>query len=101
MAPVSSTGGNVSGNTAGVPAGGEPGKGQVAWNNAKPYVGGAATVGGVFAAVYGAIMLFPKAVGNVLFPFLPEEFRPIAACSCSCSSCACVMVLAVVMLMKR
>jgi hypothetical protein len=100
MAPPS--GGATSGGESGggVPAGNKDGEmtgGQRAWNNAKPFAYGA----GAFAGIYGASMLFPRAVGSVLFPFLPKEYQPLAACCVSCSSCAAVLALLVMMMVKR
>lgn len=61
-------------------------------------VGGAALG---FAGIYGAIMVFPKAVGDTVFPFLPEEMRPFASCCSSCSSVMSVIALVLFMLVKR
>lgn len=68
---------------------------------AKPIGAGAAVAGLSFAGIFGAIMLFPKAVGDVMFPFLPEEMRPFASCCSSCSSVMSVIALVLFMLVKR
>lgn len=54
-----------------------------------------------FAGIYGAIMLFPNAAGDVLFPFLPDEMRPFACCCSYCSSIMAMLGLVVFMLVKR
>ena len=54
-----------------------------------------------FAGIYGAIMLFPRAAGNVLFPFLPEEMRPFASCCSYCSSIMALLAGVVLLMVKR
>lgn len=54
-----------------------------------------------FGGIYGAIMLFPRAVGDVLFPFLPPEMRPFASCCSSCSSVMAMLGLVVLLMVRR
>lgn len=62
---------------------------------------GAGVAGLSFAGIFGGIMLFPKAVGDVMFPFLPEEMRPFACCCSYCSSVMAMLGLVVFMMVRR
>lgn len=62
----------------------------------------------VVALVITGIAFLPgllmKQMGDQLFPFIPEEYRPAAmagACCCSCCSCVCVVCLALFMALKN
>ncbi len=75
-----------------------PAKPMGAWQK----VGVGAAAGGLgFAGIFGAIMVFPKAVGDTIFPFLPEEMRPFASCCSYCLSIVAALALVVMMMVRR
>ena len=53
----------------------------------------------VITGIYFLPSLFVKSTGNALFPFLPEEYRPIAVAGSSCCSCCSICISALLALM--
>jgi hypothetical protein len=78
------------------------GDGGITLGKAGKYTGlGALGIGGVLLTVYGVIMIVPKALGQALFPFLPEEMQGPAVSSCCCSCCCSIALLLVVMIASK
>ena len=78
-----------------------PSVGQNAANSGVTVGKYAAGAGITLATIYGIIMIIPKAVGSAFFPFLPEEYQPIASCCSVCSSCCCVLAILLLLLTSR
>jgi hypothetical protein len=54
----------------------------------------------VFTGIYFLPPLLTKQMSDALFPFIPEEYRPLASGASSCCSCICVVICLVVVLMS-
>lgn len=54
-----------------------------------------ATIGTVIGSIFLVLKLFPQAVSEAYFGWLPEEYRQPACSSCCCSSSALVVLATV------
>lgn len=69
---------------------------------------GPAKYGTIIGLTITGLIFLPKLliqqIGNTLFPFLPEEYRPLATAGLSCGSCCmlcCVLSVMLFMVMKN